>query len=61
LLHVRKGEHADAAVWMREVLRRAEALPPDHPVPGLEALPAAFYRDAARVYLVRAGEIEEAP
>jgi len=51
LVHARKGEHVQGVEWMREVLRRAEALPPDGIVPGLDALPASFYRDTARVYL----------
>ena len=55
LVHVRKGEHAIAQTWMQEVLRRAEALPADHVVLGLEPLPASFYRDAARAYLDRGG------
>jgi chemotaxis protein methyltransferase CheR len=53
LVHVRKGEHDTAATWMREVLRRAQALPHDTLVPGLEPLPATFYRDTASAYLER--------
>jgi chemotaxis methyl-accepting protein methylase len=53
LFHVRKGDHATAESWMGDVLRRAEALPADDIVRGLEPLPAAFYRDAARSYLER--------
>jgi hypothetical protein len=53
LFHVRRGELATAESWMRNVLRRAEALPVDDVVRGLEPLPAAFYRDAARAYLER--------
>jgi hypothetical protein len=50
---VRKGEHATAETWMKQVLSHAEALPADHVVVGLEPLPATFYRDAARAYLER--------
>jgi chemotaxis methyl-accepting protein methylase len=53
LVHVRKGERATAEIWMTDVLRRAEALPADSIVRGLEPLPAAFYRDVARAYLER--------
>src|SRR5262249_51194039 len=35
LFHVRKGEHAPAKSWMRNVLHRAEALPADDVVRGL--------------------------
>ena len=56
LVHVRKGEHATAETWMKEVLSRSEALPPDQIVPGLEPLPASFYRDAARAFLDRTGK-----
>jgi len=53
LVHVRKGELATAEAWMTDVLRRAEALPAESIVRGLEPLPAAFYRDVARAYLER--------
>lgn len=53
LVSVRKGEHATAEKWMKEVLSHAEALPADQIVIGLEPLPATFYRDAARAYLER--------
>jgi chemotaxis methyl-accepting protein methylase len=61
LVHVRKGEHDTAETWMREVLRRAQALPADGVVTGLEPLPATFYRDTASAYLARSGRRPGAP
>ena len=54
LAHVRRGDHASAATWMKEVLRRTEGRGDDETVPGLEDLPISFYRDTARAYLGRA-------
>jgi|HubBroStandDraft_6_1064221.scaffolds.fasta_scaffold03320_7 chemotaxis protein methyltransferase CheR len=53
LVSVRKGDHATAETWMKQVLSHAEALPADQLVVGLEPLPATFYCDAARAYLER--------
>jgi chemotaxis methyl-accepting protein methylase len=55
LLHARKGDLAGAISWMKEVLKRTEGLPDDQLVPGLEELPASFYRTTARAYLERNG------
>ncbi len=53
LVHVRKGEHDVAETWMREVKRRAEAMPHDVVVLGLEALQDSRDRDTASAYLAR--------
>ena len=53
LAHVRKGDQTNATVWMKEVLRRCEGRGDDELVPGLEELPIAFYREAARAFLGR--------
>jgi hypothetical protein len=37
---------------MREVVRRASTLPPDAVVGGPEALPAGFYLNSARAFLL---------
>ena len=51
LLHARLGARAAAAVLMREVLQRTEALPADQLLPGPEPLPVSFYRDSAQAFL----------
>jgi chemotaxis methyl-accepting protein methylase len=56
LAHVRKGDHAGARTWMTDVLKHLEGVPDDHPIAGLEELPASFYRDTARTYVDGAGK-----
>jgi chemotaxis methyl-accepting protein methylase len=55
LLHVRAGRKRLAAALMREVLRRAEALPPDVDLDGPERLPARFFSATAHAFLEREG------
>jgi hypothetical protein len=54
LTYVRRGDQANAIVWMKEVQKKAEGRRDDDLVPGLEELPVSFYREAARAYLERA-------
>jgi chemotaxis methyl-accepting protein methylase len=54
LTYVRRGDQANAIVWMKEVRKKAEGRGDDELVPGLEELPISFYREAARAYLERA-------
>ena len=51
LLHVRLGERNAAARLMREVLRRAAALPEDELVAGPEPLSARFFVQSAEAFL----------
>ncbi len=51
LLHVRLGERTAATRLMREVLRRASALPEDDPVAGPEPLAARFFVQSAEAFL----------
>ncbi len=55
LLHDRAGQQGQAQTLMREVLRRAEALPPDQILPGPEPLPVIFYGTSARAFFERNG------
>jgi chemotaxis methyl-accepting protein methylase len=59
LSHIRKGDHANALTWMKDVLRRTEGRHDDELVLGLEELPVSFYRDAARAYVERAEKSEK--
>jgi hypothetical protein len=51
MLHVRQGERLAATRLMREVLRRAAALPADEIVPGPEPLPARYFVKSAEDFL----------
>jgi chemotaxis methyl-accepting protein methylase len=51
LLHVRLGERTAATRLMREVLRRAQALPEDELVAGPEPLAARFFVQSAEAFL----------
>ena len=51
LLHQRRGEPAAATQLIREVHRRASALPADQLVPGPEPLQARFYVESAEAFL----------
>jgi hypothetical protein len=55
LLHVRQGERLAATKLMREVLRRAAALPAGAMVAGPEPLPAQFFVRSAEDFLRPAG------
>ena len=55
LLHARLGERSAAAALMREVVRRAQALPEGELIPGPEPLPLRFYLDSAQAWLQGAG------
>lgn len=51
LLAGRRGARGAAAGLMRDVLRRAEALPPDAVLAAPEPLPARFFRETAEAWL----------
>jgi len=51
LLHLRRGEPAATTQLMREVHKRASALPPEQIVEGPEPLETRFYVESAEAWL----------